>query len=106
VARARWPRGFLDAEPLDATAGASGAKIMTTQPPLVIPRLIAPRTAGNPTPARLVAAVRWDYEIGLMSVAQCAERYSTLLSAHTVRDICADRIHPGVKASRLKLLWR
>ena len=79
---------------------------MTARPPLVIPRLIAPRTAGNPTPARLVAAVRWDYEIGLMSVAQCIERYSTLLSAHTVRDICAGRAHPDVKASRMKLLWR
>jgi hypothetical protein len=79
---------------------------MTTQPPLVIPRLIAPRTAGNPTPDRLVAAVRWDYEYGLLSVAQCVERYSTLLAHQVVRDICAGRIHPGVKASRLKLLWR
>lgn len=79
---------------------------MTTQPPLVIPRLIAPRTAGNPTPDRLVAAVRWDYEYGLLSVTQCIARYSTLLGGQTVRDICAGRIHPGVKASRLKLLWR
>lgn len=79
---------------------------MTTQPPLVIPRLIAPRTAGNATPDRLVAAVRWDYEYGLLSMAQCVERYSTLLGTDTVRDICAGRIHPDVKASRLKLLWR
>ena len=79
---------------------------MTTNPPLVIPRLIAPRTAGNVTPARLVAAIRWDYEIGLLSAAQCAARYSTLLAADTVRDICAGRIHPDIKASRLKLLWR
>lgn len=79
---------------------------MTTQPPLVIPRLIAPRTAANATPDRLVAAVRWDYDYGLLSVAQCIARYSTLLGAHTVRDICAGRIHPDVKASRLKLLWR
>lgn len=79
---------------------------MTTQPPLVIPRLIAPRTAGNATPDRLVAAVRWDYEYGLLSVAQCVARYSTLLAHDTVRDICAGRIHPDVKASRMKLLWR
>lgn len=79
---------------------------MTTRPPLVIPRLIAPRTAGNATPDRLVAAVRWDYEYGLLSVAQCVERYSTLLGAQRVREICAGQIHPGVKASRLKLLWR
>jgi len=79
---------------------------MTTQPPLVIPRLIPPRTAGNPTPDRLVAAVRWDYEVGLMSVAQCVARYSTLLGKQVVYDICAGRIHPDVKASRLKLLWR
>lgn len=79
---------------------------MTAQPPLVIPRLIAPRTAGNATPARLVAAVRWDYEYGLLSMAQCVARYSTLLAADTVRDICAGRTHPDVKASRLKLLWR
>ena len=74
--------------------------------PLGIPRLIALRTAGSPTPDRLVAAVRWDYEYGLLSVAQCVERYSTLLGAGTVRDICAGRSHPDVKASRLKLLWR
>jgi len=79
---------------------------MKTQPPLVIPRLIPLRTAGNPTPARLVAAVRWDYEVGLLSVAQCAERYSTLLGKQVVYDICAGRIHSDVKASRLKLLWR
>lgn len=82
---------------------------MTTQPPLVIPRLIPPRTAGNPgtaLPERLVAAVRWDYEYGLLSMAQCAARYSTLIGGQTVRDICAGRIHPDVKASRLKLLWR
>lgn len=60
----------------------------------------------NAAPDRLVAAVRWDYEYGLLSQAQCVERYSTLLGAHTVRDICAGRIHPDVKASRLKLLWR
>lgn len=81
-------------------------EIMTTNTPLGIPRLIAPRTAANATPDRLVAAVRWDYEVGLLPQAQCVERYSTLLAADTVRDICAGRIHPGVKASRLKLLWR
>jgi len=80
---------------------------MTTLPPLVIPRLVAPRiTARHATPDRLVAAVRWDYEVGLLSIAQCIERYSTLLAHDTVRDICAGRIHPDVKASRLKLLWR
>jgi len=82
---------------------------MTAQPPLVIPRLIPQAARGNPdkaTPARLVAAVRWDYEVGLLSIAQCIERYGTLLHPNTVRDICAGRTHPDVKASRLKLLWR
>jgi hypothetical protein len=79
---------------------------MTTQPPLVIPRLIAPRTGGDTTPARLVAAIRYDYEIGLLSTAQCVERYSTVLGARMVRDICYGHAHPDVKASRLKLLWR
>lgn len=72
---------------------------------LPIPKFIS-RTGGNPVPARLVAAVRWDYEYGLLSMAQCADRYSTLLASSTVRDICAGRIYPDVKASRLKLLWR
>jgi len=73
---------------------------------LAIPRLVKGATRGRSMPDRLVAAVRWDYEYGLMSVAQCVERYSSLLCAHTVRDICAGRMHPGVKASRMKLLWR
>lgn len=94
---------------------------MTTNPPLVIPRLIARTDTPAPVapkwitrkgrplqaiPDRLVAAVRWDYEVGLLSQTQCVARYSTLLSAHSVRDICAGRTHPDVKASRLKLLWR
>jgi hypothetical protein len=81
---------------------------MTTRPPLVIPRLIpsSSATRGQPAPARLVAAIRYDYEIGLLSMAQCAERYGTLLSARLVRDICYGRAHPDVKASRMKLLWR
>ena len=80
---------------------------MTTQPPPVpgLRRLGLSKRA-NAAPDRLVAAVRWDYEYGLLSVAQCIERYSTLLSHQVVRDICAGRIHPDVKASRLKLLWR
>ena len=79
---------------------------MTTNPPLVIPRLIAPRMAANATPDRMVAAVRWDYEYGLLSMAQCVERYGTVIGANTVRDICAGHIRPDVKASRMKLLWR
>jgi hypothetical protein len=80
---------------------------MTTNPPTVpgLRRLGLSKRA-NTVPDRLVAAVRWDYEYGLLSVVQCIERYSTLLSHDTVRDICAGRIHPDVKASRLKLLWR
>jgi hypothetical protein len=80
---------------------------MIPQPPLVIPRLIAPHHhGGDTTPARLVAAIRYDYEIGLLSMAQCAERYNTLVSARMVRDICYGHAHPDVKASRMKLLWR
>lgn len=78
---------------------------MTTQPPLVIPELI-PRRASRAIPDRLVAAIRWDYEYELLSAAQCVERYSTLLGNHAVYDICAGRIYPDVKASRMKLLWR
>jgi hypothetical protein len=81
---------------------------MTTQPLLVIPRLIpsSSATRGQPAPARLVAAVRYDYEIGLLSVAQCVARYSTLAGRSLVQDICAGRAYPDVKASRMKLLWR
>lgn len=73
---------------------------------LVIPRLVPPSRQGNPTPARVVAAIRWDYEVGLLSVAQCVARYSTLVSDRTVRGICAGTIQPDVKASRFDLLWR
>lgn len=74
---------------------------------LRIPRLVPPRRPGvQQVPARLVAAVRYDYEIGLMQLADVVRRYSTLLAADTVRDICAGRIYPEVKASRCKLNWR
>lgn len=74
--------------------------------PVRIPRFLQPKPRGNALPARLVAAVRYDYEIGLMQLADVVRRYSTLLAADTVRDICAGRIYPEVKASRCKLNWR
>lgn len=73
---------------------------------LVIPTFLPPAPRGTHLPDRLVAAVRYDFEYGLLSVAQCIERYSTLVGADMVRDICAGRAHPDVKASRMKLLWR
>jgi hypothetical protein len=78
------------------------------EPPrgLIIPRFVQPAPRPQTTPPRLVAAIRYDYEIGLMSQIDVVRRYSTVLDAGTVRDICAGRIHPDVKASRFKLNWR
>lgn len=71
-----------------------------------IPTLNAPRTGGNPIPDRVIAAIRWDYECNLLSMAQCVERYSTLVHAGAVRDICARRWRPDVTASKYELLWK
>lgn len=53
----------------------------------------------------LVAAVRWDYEVGLQSQAEIARKYRLVMHATTAYDICARRIHPDVVPVRNNLAW-
>jgi hypothetical protein len=57
------------------------------------------------TPDRVIAAVRWDYEVGLLSLAQLRERYGSILVASTINDIAAGRLRPDIKASRFVVKW-
>ena len=79
---------------------------------LDIPTFLAP-PAKPPRPAkpsginkRLVAAVRWDYETGMLSWAQMQKKYSLALSPGQVRGILAYTIDPDIKPARSVALWR
>lgn len=78
--------------------------------PLAIPVFTA-----RPAPARqaanralhprLVAAIRWDYEYGLMSRAEVVAKYRLVAGRDTVRDILERAAYPEVKAQRHALAW-
>ena len=59
----------------------------------------------KPMHPRLVAAVRWDYEIGLLSQAEIARKYRLVMHATTAYDICARRIHPDVVPMQNPVAW-
>ena len=54
---------------------------------------------------RLVAAVRWDYEIGLMSRADLVRKYHMVLGLTSVYAICNGTLQPGVASARHALAW-
>ena len=54
---------------------------------------------------RLVAAVRWDYEYGLLSHAQLVHKYRLVLSPAGVRGIIYGDTQPQVKAAKHALAW-
>lgn len=56
-------------------------------------------------PRRLVAAIRWDYEHGLMSCADIARKYRMVASRDTVYRICNGRAHPKVPATKHAMAW-
>lgn len=59
----------------------------------------------KPMHTRLVAAVRWDYEIGLMSCADIARKYHQVMHHSTVYNICSRDIYPHVAPVRHALAW-
>lgn len=78
--------------------------------PVFIQRERRPRASKAPpvTPAintRLIAAVRWDFERGLLSVAQLVQKYRLVMAANDVRAIASHLVYPGVKPQRNALAW-
>lgn len=59
----------------------------------------------KPMHRNLVAAVRWDYEIGLLSRADLARKYRAVLGLSSVYDIAARRIYPEIKSVRHATAW-
>lgn len=59
----------------------------------------------KPMRRNLVAAVRWDYEVGLQSQAEIARKYRQVMHPATAYGICARRIHPDVAPVRNNLAW-
>lgn len=51
-------------------------------------------------PDSLVAAIRWDYEDGLMRLADVQAKYKGQVSASYVAAICYRKARPDVKARR------
>ena len=79
-------------------------------PPLVIPvfgqRPPAPKASAAPKlDTRLVAALRWDFEIGLLSMAQVVEKYRLVVSAPTARAIMNRKTYTDVQPARNALAW-
>lgn len=54
---------------------------------------------------RLVAAVRWDYEYGLLSHAQLVHKYRLVLQANSIRGIIYGETQPQIKAAKHALAW-
>lgn len=60
---------------------------------------------------RLVAAVRWDYEVGLLSRAEVVHKYRLVIAKSTAYQIMAGTLYPDVAPVRhsrawAKLSWR
>lgn len=77
--------------------------------PLPIPVFTSLRPA-PPAPRsvfhrRLVAAVRWDYEVGLMSQADLVRKYRLVISSAVVREIANGQYQSDVPAARCALAW-
>jgi hypothetical protein len=53
-----------------------------------------------PLPRSLVAAIRWDYEYGLLSQNDLVRKYAEVASATSVRGIASLRRHPDILAVR------
>jgi len=53
-----------------------------------------------PLPVALVAAIRWDYEYGLMSQVDLVRKYRDVASEGSVRGIASLRRHPSTLARR------
>lgn len=66
--------------------------------------LAAPVVSGLRT--RLVAAIRWDFEIGLQSTADLVVKYRNVASAEQVRGICGNILDKDVRACQGKYLWK
>lgn len=61
--------------------------------------------AGPTIHPRLVAAVRWDYEYGLLSHAQLVHKYRLVLQANSIRGIIYGETQPHIKAAKHALAW-
>jgi hypothetical protein len=55
--------------------------------------------------SRLVAAIRWDYEHGLLSMADVVRKYRQVASERVVRGIMRGETDPGVKAFKDPVAW-
>jgi hypothetical protein len=60
---------------------------------------------------RIVEAIRYDFEIGLMTMAQVVRKYHGVVAASTARDIMNRTTYPEVKAvyhplGYCKRFWR
>lgn len=63
-----------------------------------------PATASGLHP-QLVAAVRWDYVVGLFSHADIVHKYRLVLDVDTARAICAGYVDAHIMPARHVLAW-
>jgi len=58
-----------------------------------------------PLHPRLVAAVRWDYEVGLVSCAEVVRKYRLVMGESAARRIMSREVQPEVAPVRHALAW-
>jgi hypothetical protein len=63
------------------------------------------KPAGHALDARLVAAIRWDYEHGAMSKCAVARKYRLVVGRNNVLGIVNGRVRPEVVAKQDDLAW-
>jgi hypothetical protein len=54
---------------------------------------------------RLVAAIRYDYEVALLDMAQVVRKYRLVVNETTAREIMNGVAYPEVKAEHHRLAW-
>ena len=72
---------------------------------LPIPTFLPAKQHGNAAGRRLVAAVRYDYEVALLAPADIVRKYADLMSKSTVYEVLNYTCQPEVRAAQCSVVW-
>ena len=72
---------------------------------LPIPTFLPAKQHGNAADRRLVAAIRYDYEIGLWAPADIVRKYAPLMCTTSVYAVLNYTSQPEVRAAQCSMTW-
>lgn len=72
---------------------------------LIIPTFLPPKQHGNAADRRLVGAIRYDYEVGLLAPADIVRKYAELLNRTTVYEVLNYTCQVEVRAAHCSITW-